>query len=59
MRPPTISATGAVEDFGEPALIAQRFADELATVESRRATFRGFAALAVGGRSASRPRGCS
>jgi hypothetical protein len=40
---------GDVEDFGEPRLIAQRFADELATTYSRRAAFRGFVALAVAG----------
>src|SRR5262245_58155482 len=40
---------GDVEDFGEPRLIAQRFADELATAHGRRAAFRGFGALALAG----------
>jgi hypothetical protein len=40
---------GDVEDFGEPKLIAQRFADELATAYGRRAAFRGFGALALAG----------
>jgi hypothetical protein len=40
---------GDVEDFGDPKLVAQRFADELATSYSRRAAFRGFAALAAAG----------
>ena len=42
-------AEGEVEEFGEPRVIAQRFADELATVHGRRATFRGFAALGAAG----------
>jgi hypothetical protein len=35
--------------FGDPALIAQRFADELATPTARRAAFRSVAALAPAG----------
>ncbi len=42
-------AEGDVARFGEPRLIAQRFADELATAQARRAAFRGFAVLAVAG----------
>ena len=42
-------AEGDVAQFGEPGLIAQRFADELATAQSRRAAFRSFAALGVAG----------
>ena len=40
---------GDVEDVGEPRMIAQRFADELATAHSRRSAFRGFATLAAAG----------
>ncbi len=42
-------AEGDVARFGEPRLIAQCFADELATAQSRRAAFRAFAALALAG----------
>jgi hypothetical protein len=42
-------AEGDEARFGDPRLIAQRFADEYATAQSRRATIRGFAALAVAG----------
>jgi hypothetical protein len=42
-------AEGEVEGFGDPQLIAQRFADELATAHGRRAAFRGFGALAAAG----------
>jgi hypothetical protein len=35
--------------FGSAELVAQRFADELATVQSRRVAFRGFGALAAAG----------
>lgn len=42
-------AEGDAACFGEPRLIAQRFADELATAQARRAAFRGFAVLAVAG----------
>jgi hypothetical protein len=42
-------AEGEVDDFGDPQEIAQRFADELATANGRRAAFRGFGALAVAG----------
>jgi hypothetical protein len=42
-------AEGEIRDFGEPRAIAQRFADELATVHGRRAAFRGFGALALAG----------
>ena len=41
--------TDDVSTFGEPRLVAQRFADELATVQVRRSAFAVFAALAPAG----------
>jgi hypothetical protein len=41
-----LSESGDESAFGEPALVAQRFADELATVGARRAAFAAFVALA-------------
>ena len=44
-----LSSPNEIASLGDPQLLAQEFADELATAESRRAALGGFAALAAAG----------
>jgi hypothetical protein len=44
-----LSGPSETASLGDPEVLAQEFADELATVESRRAALTGFAALAAAG----------